>query len=84
MNWSGPATATITSWSATVARTTQGRIRPYSHRTIHSWRIRTVPETPVTRRTMSARWSPVGITSSSVTRPSLVVKVVSSSELPPR
>ena len=83
MSLSGPAVATMTSWRSTCWRVTQGRTRPYSKRTTHSWRTRTEPSLQRRVRTRSARPSPVGITSRSTSTPVGVVNVVSSIALLP-
>ena len=75
---SGPATALITWCPWLSARCTHGRIRPYSKRTRHSCRIVTVPWSPMTCRTRSARPSLIGIASTTFTLPVGVVYVVSS------
>ena len=64
-------------------RLTQGVIFPYENRTTHSCRIRTVPLTPSTVRTMSARSSAVGMTSVTLTTPVSVSCVVSRTKVSP-
>ena len=83
---SGPATAVMTLSSGPPGpwwRLTQGVIFPYENRTTHSCRIRTVPVTPSTVRTMSARSSAVGMTSVTRTTPESVSCVVSRTNVSP-
>jgi len=83
---SGPATAVMSLSSGPpgpTSRLTHGVTFPYPNRTTHSCSIRTVPLTPSTTRTMSARPSPVGIASVTRTTPLSVSWVVSSTKEDP-